>query len=339
MNFDTIKDDLLSIADSGLKYANNKAPDAEIEIFISQSQIADINLDGGSASARDSLQTGLGVRVFNNKRKSFASTSGIDTENIHAVIDDAINISNKISFVDNRFVSLAPNRLPAKEGILDPEILTIDSKTLGKEAFDMVKVCKDYNEKIISVTGTRTAIFGANGIVNSNGVNAASRITASIGVIYAIAKEGSKHKTSIGFDLSRKKDLNLEEASLKASKETIDLLNSKPLGISEIMPVIWDNLSAGMYFGTTFGSAITGGAVVEGQSYFADKIGDDISIRNLEVVDNGQLPEGLSTSAIDDEGVPKQKTSIISNGVLKSFISDTYYSNIFQGSINISCYI
>ena len=85
-----------------------------------------------------------------------------------------------------------------------------------------------------------------------------------------------------------------------------------------------------MYFGTTFGQSITGGAVVEGQSYFADKIGDEVGISTLSVIDDGQLPEGLGTNSIDDEGVPKQRTSIIVDGVLKSYISNTYYSNILQ---------
>jgi PmbA protein len=332
LNFDTLKNELRSIADSGLIYAKNKAPDSEIEIFISQGQIAEINLEGGSANARDSLQSGVGVRVFNNKKKSFASTSGFDVDNLHSVIDDAITISNKISFIDERFQSLASHKPPASEGLLDPEIINVDSKILGDEVFDMVKACREYDERIISVTGNRSAIFGSNAIVNTNGVNAASRITVSVGVIYTVAKEGNKHKTSFGFDLSRKKALNLQEASLEASKRAIDLLQSKPLNKSKQMTVLWDNLSAGMYFGTTFGQAITGGAVVEGQSYFADKLGDEVGTSELTVIDDGQLPEGLGTSSIDDEGVPKQKTKILSNGILKSFISNVYYANILGTS-------
>ena len=151
MNFDTIKDELLSIADSGLMYAKKNAPDAEIEIFVSQSQVADINLEGGSASARDSLQSGIGVRIFNKKRKSFASTSGLDIDNLHAVINDAIAISNKISFIDKRFQSLPSQQPPGKEGILDPDILTVDTKILGKETQSMVEACKSADERIISV--------------------------------------------------------------------------------------------------------------------------------------------------------------------------------------------
>ena len=293
MNFDTINDDLLSIADSGLKYAKNKAPNAEIEIFLSQDQIADINLEGGSATARDSMQSGVGVRIFNKKKKSFASTSGFDSENLHAVIDDAIAISNKISFIDDRFLSLATQNPPAKEGILDPEILSVDSKILGKEVFDMVKTCRDYDERVISVSGSRSALFGANAIVNSNGVNSASRITVSVGVIETVAKEGNKHKASFAFDVSRKKDLKLEEASLEASKRAIDLLQSKPLNKSKQMTVVWYNLHAGMYFSITFGQAISSNAVVECQSYFSDKLGDQDSIQVLTVIDYGHLKECL----------------------------------------------
>ena len=69
--------------------------------------------------------------------------------------------------------------------------------------------------------------------------------------------------------------------------------------------------------------------VVEGRSRFADRIGERITLENFSLYDDGQLPEALNTATVDAEGVPRQKTTLIEKGVLKSFLFDTYYARIF----------
>ena len=333
MNFDSIKNDLLSLADSGLKYGYSKLPDAEIELYISQSNSTIMNIQGGMVSARDSSYTGLAVRVFNNKKKSFACSSGNDIDSIKSAIDEAITISETISYIDERFNGLySPNgKASSTEGLLDPDILTINAKTLGNEAEKLIKDCKSFDERIVSVSGNRTVSAGAFVVANSRNVASGTRFTANVGSISCVAKEGDKQKTSFDFAISRtKKDFDLSKAGLKAAEESISLLNSKKLGKSIKMPIIWDYVPAAQYFGQVFGNAITGKGVVEGDSYFADKMGDDVGINNLTVFDDGTIPEAMRTSAIDAEGVPSQKTLLVEKGILKSFINDSYYAHLLE---------
>ena len=144
MNLDTIREDLLSIADSGLKYASNKLPNAEIELYLSQSSMVIVDIQGGMVMARDSVYSGSAVRVYNNRKKAFACTSGVNLDNLKSTIDEAISISNSISFVDERFNSLfTPNgKKTSNEGIIDPDVLQLNSKVIGKEANKLVEDCK-----------------------------------------------------------------------------------------------------------------------------------------------------------------------------------------------------
>jgi PmbA protein len=59
----------------------------------------------------------------------------------------------------------------------------------------------------------------------------------------------------------------------------------------------------------------------------ADKIGDEIASNIFTLVDDGLYPTSPATSIADDEGVPRQRTLIIENGVLRSFLWDTYWAN------------
>ncbi|MHA1992176.1 MAG: TldD/PmbA family protein [Candidatus Hodarchaeales archaeon] len=330
MDLDTIKKDLLSIADTGLKYGMKKAPNAEIEVYITQDKIVEIEFQGGAMNSRDSVLSGIGVRIFDDQRKSFACSSGKDIESVKSVIDEAIAISQKISHKDIRFKQLTESRPPKNEGIIDPDVLLITAETLSKEAFLMIEESKKVDQRIVSIEGQRSVVGGGYAIVNSRGVSAATRVTNNVGIISAVAKEGDKQKNSLAIDISRSKNLNrdLAETAIKAAKDALKLLNSKPLNRSEEIPVIFEPFPASMYFGSTFGFSISGRAVTEGKSFYADNLGEEIAVKNLSIYDDGQLPEGLATVAIDAEGVPAQKTKIVEKGVLKSFINDTYYGNI-----------
>ncbi|RLI28697.1 TldD/PmbA family protein, partial [Candidatus Bathyarchaeota archaeon] len=47
----------------------------------------------------------------------------------------------------------------------------------------------------------------------------------------------------------------------------------------------------------------------------------------LNVVDDGLLPFGVYSSAFDDEGVPRRKTEILTKGVLKGFLHNSFTAN------------
>lgn len=331
MNLDTIKDDLLSVADSGMKYAQNKLPDGEIELYLTQSSQINVDIMGGMVNARDSEYTGLAVRIFNQGKKSFACSSGL-SENLKNTIDEAIAISKSISFVDERFKSLyTPNgNKISNEGIIDPEITSLNSKTVGDEANKLAQDCKIDN-RIVSTRGSRTVSYGAYVVVNSSGVSSASRYTANMAQIMSVAKEGNKQKTGFDYCMTRNiKDFDQSDIAINASKEALALLNSKPLNKSEILPTVWDHIAGSLYLKKTLDFSISGKSVVEGDSYFADKIGAEVANDIVTIADDGQLPEAISTNAIDAEGVPSQKTTIIDKGILKSYVTDSYYGHLME---------
>jgi PmbA protein len=66
---------------------------------------------------------------------------------------------------------------------------------------------------------------------------------------------------------------------------------------------------------------------MRGRSILKDKIGSKIANPTLSIIDNPLLEKGMFTSKCDDEGSASQKTDLIKNGVLNSFIYDIYTAN------------
>src|SRR5262249_57946231 len=49
-----------------------------------------------------------------------------------------------------------------------------------------------------------------------------------------------------------------------------------------------------------------------------------VAADHITVIDDGTIPGGFGTSRFDGEGVPTRRTSVIENGVLKSYLLNTY---------------
>jgi PmbA protein len=64
--------------------------------------------------------------------------------------------------------------------------------------------------------------------------------------------------------------------------------------------------------------------VQKGRSALTGKLGNKIGVDRLNVIDDGLLEGGIGSSRSDDEGSPSKTNQIIENGVLATYLYDTY---------------
>jgi PmbA protein len=69
---------------------------------------------------------------------------------------------------------------------------------------------------------------------------------------------------------------------------------------------------------------VNGDSVYRGASFLAGKLGQKIAGDNVNVIDDGTMPGGFGSSPFDGEGVPTRRTVVVDNGVLKSYLLNTY---------------
>jgi PmbA protein len=326
MKFDDIKDELHSLADTGLKYAKNKADQAEI--YVSSTQSMNVSNQSGMVNARVGLNEGVGVRVAIGKCLGFAAMSGLTTEAIKLTVDEAIAVAKSVKQENKDFDSfISPQKTSAKDGIVDDKIVATSSEDLVVTTNELYSEIKDYDKRIIGPSANVQTFYGGNAVANTEGISEASKSTAFVCVVSASAMEGEKRKSA--FDYLVQRELPKEIAiAKKTAKKAVDLLASKPLGHTGVLPTLWNQNVMSNYWQMAFAHSVNGRQVVEKNSYFMDKLGDKVGIDGLTVADNGQLPEGINTSAIDAEGAHRQETTIIKNGVLQSFLYDSFYGKL-----------
>jgi len=326
LDFDDWESDLLSRVDRGLKYGNSLGTDA-IELYITNSRSLNVKIKGGMIDANQGGNIGVGCRCLMGKKLGFAAASGITDSAVNFAIESALKVSKALLKEDERWSNFVQTPEKAKDGKVDPSVLEISSEEVVKGASLIFKEAKKYDSRILSIEGFINIGYSTFAVGNSEGLTKSSRNTFGSVETYIVASEKEKTKMGVSEIIGRGVP-KFEGIGIACASSAVKLLESKPLGYTGQMNVIFNNVTASQLINVALRNSINGQSVVEGRSAFVDKLGEKIGVSSLTIYDDGQIPEDPNMAAIDDEGFPRRKTLIIENGVLKSFIFNQYYSQI-----------
>jgi PmbA protein len=91
------------------------------------------------------------------------------------------------------------------------------------------------------------------------------------------------------------------------------------------LPMLLENRAAGRILGVLL-QPMSGTAIYENRSCLKDKLGTAIAGGGLSIQDDPHIPRGLSSYPYDGDGRRTAPTTLLENGVLKSFFVDVYNS-------------
>ena len=114
---------------------------------------------------------------------------------------------------------------------------------------------------------------------------------------------------------------NPEGVAQTAARQAITLLTAAPAPAGS-MPVVIAPGWGGVLIHESFGHALEGEAVRQGNSILSGLYGAKVGAPILRVVDDATWPNGRGSYAVDDEATPGQKTVLIDGGVLQSYLLD-----------------
>ena len=88
------------------------------------------------------------------------------------------------------------------------------------------------------------------------------------------------------------------------------------------MSVVMGAGASGILLHEAMGHAFEADFNRKGQSIFSDRMGQRICRPGINILDDGTLPRSRGALNVDDEGVPGQKTCMVTDGVLTSYLHD-----------------
>ena len=163
-------------------------------------------------------------------------------------------------------------------------------------------------------------------IANSDGLWVEDERVYSRLVVSTIAEDGTHRSNahhapgaSMGlefFDSDLPERIGLEAARIA---NTMLKAGFAPAGT---FPVVIGNGFGGVIFHEACGHILETTAIEKNASVFADKIGQRIAHESLSAVDDGTIAGAWGSINVDDEGMPSERTVLIENGILKSYMVD-----------------
>ena len=308
----TGKDSGATAIEALAKYEN------QIETDIELSQISSVN---------QKIGTGIAICLFIDKRMGSAFTNMPNKESVKEAVDLAVAAA-KVTTEDADWIDFPhPRDYPSIDGLWHRAVVDANPGELVTSTGELIAKGTESEPGIIIAAGGSAAFSGFSAYANSNGVAFSEKGTGAFIAEAAIARtETSTTPMVIAYDVKRGLDVDID-GTVKRVADQIRLLKIPAKGQTGKYKVILHPQAYSQLFTYTLMQGARGDNVARGKSMIADKIGDTIASEIFTLVDDGLHPTSAVTSIADDEGVPRQRTPIIENGVLRSFLWDTYWAN------------
>ena len=293
----------------------------DIEAFLTHEREFQVKVYDGEVESLSSAEPrGAGIRVVTESRVGFSYTTDLTEEGLRAAVAAARENSNYAT--EDEAVGLANAwTRPVAEipDLIDPNGVApqekVDFAIRLEQATRAVDKRIRTEEALFSDSATEVAI------ATSTGIAGAYRRTDAWCYSVAIATEDDDTQIGFEFDLARGiGSLDADDVARRAAEKALSELGASKIP-SGRMPIVLDPYVAGRFLGV-LGAALTGEAVQKGRSLLAGKIGEKVADDRVTLLDDGRAAGAPGAAPWDGEGVPTQRTAVISNGKLESFLYD-----------------
>lgn len=152
-----------------------------------------------------------------------------------------------------------------------------------------------------------------------------TRPLASLAVSVIFSQNGKTENKSVSRSYRTGPEMLTEELLQEIAAEAVRGMDERfaakrPSGGQ--MPVVMGAGASGILLHEAMGHAFEADFNRKGQSIFSDRMGQQVCDEHISIVDDGTLTGNRGAVNFDDEGVPGQKTWMVRNGVLESYLHD-----------------
>jgi TldD protein len=331
MRFDDLSRDLL---DATIRRALNRGGDFA-EVFVEDRRSLGLSLEEGKVErAAGGREAGFGVRLTSGDRTFYAYSDEIDEANLQRAAD-AVAAAVR-GGGSARAVNLGEVRGAGDGGVVKVPPDSVDTATkagLLRAADEAARSSSPAVHQVMaSYLESRQRVLIANSLGGHVGDDRTRvRLTVSVvarrdGVIQTGYESLGK---SEGFEIMS--DEIAGSLAHEAAAKAIAMLDAQPAP-SGPMAVVLGNGFGGTLFHEACGHGLEADGIAKGSSIYEGKIGEVVAAPIVSAYDDGSIPGGWGSSAVDDEGAPTQKTLVIEEGRLRGFLYDGLRARVMGAS-------
>ncbi len=313
--------DLAAVAERVVGWAGRGE---DVEVYVARGRETEVRAyDGEVESLTSATSAGIGVRVVVDHRLGFAWAGSLDDVVLGETLSEARDNARFATADDHVRLATPDGVEPAALDVWDAGLeavptsdkvelaLALESRTRGADPRVRQVDSADYGDASVEVALASTA-----------GIRAQSRKTSAFVSVQVIAGDGDASQTGTGFSVGRGvAGLDPGRASAEAVDRAVRLLGATK-GSSGRTVVVFDRRVASTIL-SVVAAALSGEAVVKGRSFFADRLGEQVAVDGISLVDDPTDERAYGAAAFDAEGLACRRNVLIDGGVLRAFVYDT----------------
>lgn len=317
------------------KYAVNQAMKAgadAADAFVTDSQNVEIFTSNRAVeSVNSSSDAGVGIRILKDQKMIFASNNDLSKDAIKEMV---VDLMKKVPFhTPDEFNVIYGKEFGVLEGdwssykdllSYDPKITEVPVEEKITKAVTLETSGLDHSPKIagamyVGYQDQATIAY----LANSNGISGWYPSGYCGGFAQFSAADGDERQSGTQIQIGVNYDeFDPVQTGKMAAEKAIQMLGAKPIKSCEVPMVVSPEIGVDLL--SYIVGMLSADPVQKGKSLFAGKIGESVASGNISLIDDGKLKGGLATQPVDGEGVPRQTTPLIADGVLKTYLFDCY---------------
>lgn len=317
--FKVTQKDLQTLTDTALGYGGDYA-----DLYFENTTYFNLLLkDGEVSSGGFHTDFGVGIRVLKGEKTGYAYSESTEMPDMlkaaraASVIASGINGGREYSTVVDRKLDVYPVkedwRLQSPDRFL-PFLKNLEQEIFSKDS-RIVKVMARMSDSVSDVM-----------MYNSLGeLTYETRPMGSVSVT-AVFQQGDKTENRTASRSYRTgAELIGNELIAELTEEAVKGIDARfearrPKGGS--MSVVMGAGASGILLHEAMGHAFEADFNRKGQSIFSDKLGERVCPEGINIIDDGTLQWNRGSGNYDDEGVPGEKTYMVEDGILRSYLHD-----------------
>ena len=279
--------------------------------------------DGDVNRAYTSVDLGVGVRVVVGDQTGFAFTEELTAESLEKAARTAASIAQgSPGKIPEAFkIAGTNNYYPIETAWED---VGIDRKIPFLERINSRIFSKD--DRVKKATIRFSDATGRILVVNSDGLAVEDYLPqSSIGASVVAEQNGRRERS--GFNLAGRRDIEsytdtaVQQIADEAVDRTTRLFEAVQPPAGEMVVVLGAG-DSGILLHEAIGHGMEADFNRKGISIYADMMDRKVANENITIVDNGTNPNKRGSINVDDEGNLSERTVLVENGILRSYMHD-----------------
>ena len=282
---------------------------------------------GEVETLQESTDRGMGLRVFVEGKQASVSGSDFSRDAIRTLIEEAVSLARATSPDESAGL---PEPGEFATSIEDLDLYDDSVEKLSTEEKIELALRSEQAARSVSplITNFEGGGFDSSSgtviLANSLGFAGEYRGTKCSIATVPVATENGKMQRDYWYDVRRKmaEMESPERIGERAARRALRKLGARPVPTQSV-PVVFEPNIARDLLGDIF-QAVSGESIFRKASFLVGQLGERVANERVTIIDDGRIRGAVGSRPFDGEGLPTRQTVVIRDGILESYLLNTY---------------